>query len=123
MQGANYYYRELALYLNDKMKDGENLMLTQFSYWGRPFCPVCPIFLYYWNGRPIYVIDGRDSAEEAMKEVVDNKISWFAVIDSPDKQFNFHALVKGLELSVLGKPVSIGPSRIWKTDAIWRRNR
>lgn len=118
--GSNYS-RELALYLNKAMRGSEKLMLTQFSYWGEPPCLMCPVFLHYWDGRPICVIDGRDSAEEVMKEIIDNKVSWLAVIGSPDERLNFHALVKGLEDSVLGKPVPVGCSHIWRTDALWRR--
>jgi len=119
--GANYS-KELALYLNKASKDDERLMLTQFSYWGKPFCQMCPVFLYYSDVKPVYIIDGRDSAGEVTKGIVDNKISWLAVIDSPDEQVNFHPLVKSLEDSVLGEPCSVGYSRIWKTDALWRQN-
>lgn len=119
--GANYS-RELALYLNKVTKNNERLMITQFSYWGMPPCLACPIFLYYLDGRAVYFIDGHDSVKEVMDEIVYNKVSWLAVIDSPNTQFNFHALSRGLEDSILGKPVSVGYSRVWKTDALWRRN-
>jgi hypothetical protein len=119
--GANYS-RELALYLNKVMKNDERLMITQFSYLGTPYCLMCPVFLYYLNGRLIYIIDGRDSAEEVMKGIVDNKVSWLAVIDSLDKQFNFHALARSLENHVLGKPFSVGCSHVWNTKALWHHN-
>ncbi len=119
--GANYS-RELALYLNKTTKDNERLMLTQFSYWGAPLCSMCPVFLYYSEGRPIYVMDGRDSAEDVVKEIVDNKISWLVVIDSPNEQLNFRALANSLENSIIGKPMPVGCSHIWKTDTLWRRN-
>lgn len=119
--GANHS-KELALYLNKVTEYDERLMLTQFSSWGKSSFLVCPIFLYYLGGRSIYVIDGRDSAEEVMKGIIANKISWLAVIDSPNEQFNFHALVKNLGDSVLGKSIRIGCSHIWKTDILWRHN-
>lgn len=116
--GANYS-RELALYLNKHMRPGERLMLTQFSYWGRPLCIMCPIFLYYFDGKPVYVIDGNDSAEEVIKEIANKKISWLAVSDSYDERFNFHKLVKDAVNSILGKPAIAGSSYIWKTDSLW----
>ena len=109
--------RELAFYLNGHMKDGERLMVTQFSYWGLPSCPMCPVFLYYWKGGAVYVIDGKDSAEEVMREITDKKISWLAVNDSSDERYNFHDLVKGLLTSSLGKPTLAGQAYVWKTDA------
>ncbi|MFA5144170.1 MAG: hypothetical protein WC522_08440 [Candidatus Omnitrophota bacterium] len=117
--GANSS-RELAFYLNKKMASGERLMLTQFSYWGEPACPICPIFLYYRKGGPVYVIDGKNTAEEAIGQIMDKKISWFAVIDSPDPRFNFHALVKDAEGSILGKPTAVGQAYVWRTDFLWQ---
>lgn len=114
--------RELAIYLNKNTQNTDRLMLTQFSYWGSPPCPMCPVFLYYFNGRPVYIIDGRDSAEEVMREIVNNKISWLVVIDSKDTNFNFHPLVNSLANSVLGKPAVVGCSYIWKTGPLWRGN-
>ena len=118
--GANSS-RELALYLNKRVEDGEKLMITQFSYWGKPLCQMCPVFLYYWSGKPVYIIDGNDSAEEIMKAIINNRISWLTVIDSSNKQLNFHALVRGITDSTLGNPIIIGPSYIWKTNSIRRR--
>ena len=83
---------------------------------------MCPIFLYYSDGKPVYVIDGRDSVEEIIKAVINNKISWFVVNDSTDENFNFHALVKSATNSVLGTPISIGCSYAWKTDDLWHRD-
>jgi len=113
--------RTLAFYLNNHMRGAERLMLTQFCYWGMPLCSMCPVFLYYYDGKPVYIIDGRDSAEEVMKEAVKNKISWLAVADSPESNFNFHTLVKGITGSVLGKPGKAGSSYVWNTDILWRQ--
>lgn len=118
--GANNS-RMLAVYLNGHMRSTERLMITQFCYWGAPLCSVCPVFLYYYNGGPVYIIDGRDSAGEVIKEIVKNKISWFVVADSQDSSFNFHALVKGINNSVLGNPAKAGSSYIWDTDILWRQ--
>ena len=115
--------RELAFYLNKHVRSAERLMLTQFSYWGPPLCPICPIFLYYSDVRSIYVIDGKDSVEEIIKSAINNRISWFVINDSTDKNLNFHALEKSVTNSVLGKPISIDYSYIWKTDDLWRKDR
>jgi hypothetical protein len=117
--GANYS-RKLALYLNRHTQSSERLMLTQFSYWGPPLCSMCPVFLYYCDGRSIYVIDGRDAANEIIKAIINNRISWFVINDSPNKHLNFHALVKGSINSVLERPAFIGCSYVWKTDNLWR---
>ena len=114
------YSKELALYLNSHMRPSERLMLTQFSYWGPPLCSVCPVFLYYLDGKPVYVKDGRDSVEEVIKAIVNNRISWFAINDSADERLNFHPLVNSAANSVLGKPVLIGSSYVWKTDNLRR---
>ena len=112
--------RELAIYLNSHMRSTERLMLTQFSYWGTPLCSMCPVFLYYSDVRPVYVIDGRDNIEEIIKTIINNRISWFVINDSPDERLNFHTLVKSAINSVLGKPIFIGCSYVWKTDNLWR---
>ncbi|MDD5436159.1 MAG: hypothetical protein PHX20_01290 [Candidatus Omnitrophica bacterium] len=116
--GANSS-RALAFYLNEHMKDGERLMTTQFSYWGLPECTMCPVFLYYWKGGEVYVIDGKDKTYEVMREVSDKKISWLAVIDSSNERYNFHGLVKGLSDSTLGTPSLAGQAYVWKTDSLW----
>lgn len=112
--------RTLAFYLNGHMRADERLMLTQFSYWGTPICTMCPVFLYYYNGSPVYVIDGRDSAEEVIKAAAKNKISWIAVADSQKSGFNFHPLVKGIMDSFPVKPEKAGSSYVWNTEALWR---
>ena len=113
--GANSS-RELALYLNERMRDDDTLMITEFAYWKMP---VCAVFLYYWKGRPIEVIKGREKAENVIKEIINNKISWLVIADSPDPQFNFHPLVKEMANSALGKGAIVGWSYVWKADSLW----
>lgn len=113
--GASYS-KELALYLNRVTKNGERLMITQFSYWGLPLCSGCPIFLYYLEGRPIYEIDGRNSPDDVLRMIADNRISWLVVIDSNDERCNFHALANGLKEYVPGASISVGCSYVWKMD-------
>lgn len=112
--------RDLAVYLNTHMRDGEKLLITQFLYWGLPVCAMCPVFLYYYRGNPVYVIDGKDSAQEVMREIVKNKISWLAVSDSAKARPDFRSLIRDLTDSALGKPARAGCSYIWNTDALWR---
>ena len=108
--------KKLACYLNEHMRDDDRLMITEFAYWG---LPVCAVFLYYWKGCPIEVIKGEERAENVVKEIIKNKISWFVIVDSHHPYLNFHPLVKDVSNSVLGKPVPVGWSYVWRTRALW----
>ncbi|MCX5678346.1 MAG: hypothetical protein NTY76_04485 [Candidatus Omnitrophica bacterium] len=108
--------KKLACYLNEHMKDDDRLMITEFAYWSMP---VCAVFLYYWKGCPIEIIKGEQKAENVIKEIAMNKISWFVIADSPHPTLNFHPLVKDASNSVLGKPVPVGWSYVWNTKKLW----
>jgi len=113
--GANSS-KALAFYLNENMQDDDRLMITEFAYWKTS---VCAVFYYYWKKHPVLIINGRQKAENVIKEIINNKISWFVIADSPDQQFNFHPLVNNIKNSVLGKPYTVGWSYVWNTRALW----
>lgn len=113
--------RDISTYLNAHIRGAEKLMIAQFPYWGVPVSFMCPVFLYYYRGSHVYVIDGKGSAQEVMKEIVKNKISWLAVPGPQKVRPSFGALIRGIADSRLGEPSRAGSSYIWNTDVLWRK--
>ncbi len=107
--------KALACYLNERMKDGDRLMITEFAYWSMP---VCAVFYYYWKGCPVLVIKGEQKPENVIKEITMNKISWFVIVDSPHPTLNFHPLVEDMKKTILGTPVTVGWAYVWDTRAL-----
>ena len=105
--------RELAEYLNKHMKDDDRLMITDFAYWRMP---TCPIFIYYWKPHQVMVVKGTKTAATILKSMKEHKVSWFVVADSPDPAYNYHALVKKMEVLLPGKPDHVGWSYVWNVS-------
>ncbi|MBN1353462.1 MAG: glycosyltransferase family 39 protein [Candidatus Omnitrophica bacterium] len=110
-----YSSRELALYLNKRMRDDDRLLITEFAYWKMP---TCAIFLYYWKAHPIEIISGKEKLARIIEDIIKYKISWFVIADSPDPRFNFSSLAEEAEESRLGKPEAVGWSYVWNTKEI-----
>jgi hypothetical protein len=106
---------ELAEYLNKHMKDDDRLMITDFAYWRMP---TCPIFVYYWKPHQIMIIKGTQTTATILKRIKKHEISWFVVADSPDSSYNYHALVKKMEVLLPGKPTHVGWSYVWNVSKI-----
>ncbi|MGB2600367.1 MAG: hypothetical protein WBD04_06865, partial [Candidatus Omnitrophota bacterium] len=101
--------KKLAEYLNAHMKKEDRLMITDFSYWQMPYCPV---FLYYSVPHHVKWIKGSDEAKSVLKEALENKTTWVVVIGSPDPKTNPAKLINGLKKS-LGDPKTVGWSYVW----------
>jgi 4-amino-4-deoxy-L-arabinose transferase-like glycosyltransferase len=106
---------KLAEYLNEHMKDDDRLMITDFAYWRMP---TCPVFIYYWKPHEIMIIKGTQTAATILKRMKKHKISWFVVADSPDPAYNYHALVKKMEVLLPNKPTPVGWSYVWNVSNI-----
>jgi 4-amino-4-deoxy-L-arabinose transferase-like glycosyltransferase len=101
--------KKIAEYLNEHMKKEDRLMITDFSYWQMPYCP---IFLYYSTPHHVKWIKGTDEAKSVLKEASENKTTWLVVIGSPDPKTDPAKLIAGLKES-LGEPKIVGWSYIW----------
>ena len=109
--------KKLAGYLNEHMKEDDRLMITNFTYWDMP---VCPIFIYYWKSHEIQIIKTSESVNEIEKEIIKNKISWLVVVGSPDPKKNPAGLITALKATELKKPKVVGWSYVWNTEELWR---
>ncbi|MEA3489201.1 MAG: hypothetical protein U9R44_02515 [Candidatus Omnitrophota bacterium] len=111
--------RELALYLNERMKDDDRLMITGFEYWQMP---TCPIFLYYWKQHPIKTIRSSERSKDVIDEIIKKNISWFVVVGTPDPsaESNFRKLAEDFSYQTGQRPGIAGWSYVWKTDALWK---
>ncbi|MGB2879044.1 MAG: hypothetical protein WBD24_02580 [Candidatus Omnitrophota bacterium] len=125
-----YSSRELAQYLNGRMKDKDRLMITRFTYWEMP---TCPVFLYYWKPHEILILPtgdrlsaealakaGRPTTDEIMENIRKHKISWFVVVGSPDPKKDPVKLVGELKETPLKDPEIVGWSYVWNTEKLWQ---
>ncbi|MFH1878998.1 MAG: hypothetical protein ABH883_09355 [Candidatus Omnitrophota bacterium] len=105
--------RSLAYFLNDNMKKDASLMIAPFAYWKMP---VCPVFLFYWEARPVTLIKGDEKAEEILGYIKNKGISWFVIPDSPDPEYNFHILADEITKLSGTAPRKAGWSLIWNFE-------
>ena len=102
--------RDLAMYLNSRMRPEDKLMLSDFAYWNMP---VCPVFFYYWDKHPVIMFSGKESAEDILLKAKENNVTWLAVASSPDPSHNYDPLIAELS-SLLGRrPEQAGWTFVW----------
>ena len=109
--------RELALYLNEHMKDQDRLMISEFTYWQMP---TCPIFLYYWKPHKMMIINSEERTEDIIEKIKNNKISWLVIVDSPDPKYNLRSFAAKLQNSLETNPRIVRWSYVWNTEHLWK---
>jgi len=110
--------RDLALYLNRRMKKEDSLMISEFTYWQMP---TCPIFLYYWKPHKLTIIKGNEKSENIVKKIADKKITWLVIVDSPDPKNNLHGSAKKMQGILKTKAQTVRWSHVWNVEDLWRK--
>lgn len=109
--GANVS-RNLASYLNRNMGPDDSLLISDFSYWNET---TCPIFLYYWQGEELTILqekdlDNTEFIEESIKQL---GISWLVIPFSPDKDTKRHDAARDISKQLNKEPLRLGWTYIW----------
>ena len=103
------------------MKDKDRLMITEFTYWKMP---TCPIFLYYWKPHEILIlptVDKQPKTDNIMVNIRQHRISWLVVVGSTDPKKNPTELVNRLKKTPLKDPKIVGWCYVWNTENIWKK--
>ncbi len=105
--------RELASYLNGRMKDDDKLLISGFAYWQMP---VCPVFYYYWKPHEVMIMKGKLKPAGVLKKLGEYDFDWLVVTDSPDQDKGQKKEAQEISRRLKKTPETAGWSYVWKLD-------
>jgi hypothetical protein len=105
--------KKLAEYLNFTLKKGEKFVITDFSYWKTP---VCPVFFFYSANMPEKIVPMASAPEDVARALKAEKAAYFIAVGIKGNK-DLDRLTSFFD-SKFGPPVNVAWAKVWRVRDI-----